>query len=182
MSVQLEHTIEHVIKRHIASVHPDGYCLFRALGKNHSIHPGMVAKYMKNKCRQMIQTNSKMKLESNEGWYKKWANKTKEWTHIKSNISSHCNRSQWGGINEVQIWAMIIKQKVIILDSKLDTATIFHPQGNTLPKTVKLETMNQIHNTEIRQNNKPQCILFNGIDLYNSRGVCDPSLVTYSDI
>merc|ERR1711966_356232 len=168
MSVQLEHTIEHVIKRHIASVHPDGYCLFRALGKNHSIHPGMVAKYMKNKCRQMIQTNSKMKLESNEGWYKKWANKTKEWTNIKSNISSHCNRSQWGGINEVQIWAMIIKQKVIILDSKLETATIFHPIGDTLPVTVNLEKLNKMHNIDNKQNKKSQYILYNGIDHYNS--------------
>ena len=63
---------------------------------------------------------------------------------------------------------MIIKQKVIVLDSKLDTATIFHPKGNKLPKTVNLEIINQIHNTEIRQNKKPQYILYNGRDHYNS--------------
>merc|ERR1711966_384962 len=66
------------------------------------------------------------------------------------------------------LWAIIIKQKVIILDSKLDTATTFHPQGITLPKAVNLEKMNQIHNTEICQKNKPQYILYNGIDHYNS--------------
>ena len=168
MTVHMEHTIEHVIKRQIVSVHPDGYCLFRALGKNHSIHPGMVIKYMKNKCKQMIRSNDKMKLESNAGWYTKWANKTKEWTNIKSNISSHCNRTQWGGINEIQIWAMIIKQKVIILDCKLDTATIFLPIGDTLPMTVNLERLNNMHNTDNRQNKKSQYILYNGSDHYNS--------------
>jgi hypothetical protein len=101
------------IKRQVISVHTGGYCIFRALGKNHCIHPGEVTKYMKNKCIRMIQTNSKMTQENNTIWYTKWANKTKEWTELKSNVSSHCNRSQWGGINEMQIWAMIIKQKVI---------------------------------------------------------------------
>jgi len=169
ISVQMEHTMEHVIKRQVISVHPDGHCLFRALGKNHSIHPGEVTKYIKkNKCRQMVQTNSKMKQENNEIWYTKWANKTKEWADIKSNVSSHCNQLQWGGVNEVQIWVMIIKQTVIILDSKLDTATIFHPRGDTLPETVNLEKLNKIHNTETRQNKKPQYILYNGRGHYNS--------------
>ena len=82
ISVEMEHTIEHVIKRQVTSVLPGGYCLFRALGKNHCIHPGEVTKYMKNKCIRMIQTNSKMKQENNIRWYTKWANKTKEWTEV----------------------------------------------------------------------------------------------------
>jgi hypothetical protein len=164
----MEHTIEHVIKRQVTSVLPDGYCLFRALGKNHCIHPGEVTKYMKNKCMRMIQTNSKMTQENNTIWYTKWANKTKEWTELKSNVSSHCNRSQWGGINEIQIWAMIIKQKVLVLDSKFDTATVFHPTGDTLPKKVTVDQVNILHNTETRQNKKPQYILYTGRDHYNS--------------
>jgi hypothetical protein len=148
----MEHTIEHVIKKQITSAIPDGYCLFRALGKNHGIHPGEFIKYMKNKCIKMLKTNRKMALESNEIWYKKWANKNKEWTELKSNVSSHCSRLQWGGINEVQIWAMIINQKVVVLDSNTDKSTIFHPKGNELPKTVNLEDMNKIHNTEHQQN------------------------------
>ena len=76
----------------------------------------------------MIQTNSKMTQENNIMWYTKWANKTKEWTEVKANVSSHCSRSQWGGINEIQIWAMIIKQKVIVLDSKLGTQQLYSTQ------------------------------------------------------
>ena len=53
ISVAMEHTIEHVIKKQVISVLPDGFCLFRALGKNHNIHPGEVIKYMKNKCIKM---------------------------------------------------------------------------------------------------------------------------------
>ena len=78
--------------------------------------------------------------------------KKKEWMELKSNVSSHCSRLQWGGINEVQIWAMIINQEVVVLDSNTDKATIFHPKGNELPKTVNLEDMNKIHNIELRQN------------------------------
>jgi len=63
---------------------------------------------------------------------------------------------------------MIIKQTVVILDSKVDTATIFHSKGSSLPVTVNLDNLNKIHNTETRQNKTPQCILHNGRDHYNS--------------
>ena len=66
ISIEMEHTMEHVIKRQIISVHPGGYCIFRALGKNHCMHPGEVTKYMKNKCIKMIKTKQKMVQESNE--------------------------------------------------------------------------------------------------------------------
>ena len=89
ISTNMELTIEHVIKRQITSVHPDGFCLFRALGKNHHIQPGEVARYMKNKCIHMITNKMKMALESNERWYTQWANKTKEWTELKSGVRSH---------------------------------------------------------------------------------------------
>ena len=102
----------------------------------------------------MLKTKRNMALESNKNWYKQWTNKNKEWTELKSNVSSHCSRLQWGGINEVQIWAMIINQAVVVLDSNTDKATIFHPKGNELPKTVNLEDMNKIYNTEHRQNEK----------------------------
>ena len=121
-----------------------------------------------------------MALESNEIWYKKWANKNKESTELKSNVKSHCSRSQWGGINEVQIWAMIINQTVVVLDSNTDKATIFHPKGNELPKTVNLEDMNKIHNTEHRQNKKLQYILYNGRDHYNGISTCD--IVNYNKL
>ena len=98
----------------------------------------------------MLKTKRNMALESNKNWYKQWTNKNKEWTELKSNVSSHCSRLQWGWINEVQIWAMIINQVVVVLDSNTDKATIFHPKGNELPKTVNLEDMNKIHNTELR--------------------------------
>ena len=168
ISVAMEHTIEHVIKKQVISVLPDGFCLFRALGKNHNIHPGEVIKYMKNKCIKMIKKHSKMKLENNVLWYTKWANTSQEWTELQSNISSHCDRSQWGGINEIQIWAMIIKHKVIVLDSEYDTATVYHPDGNTLPQRIRLDKLNILHNTETRQHKQLQYLLYNGRDHYNS--------------
>ena len=66
----MEHTIENVIKKQITSAIPDGYCLFRALGKNHGIHPGEVIKYIKNKCKKMLKTKRNMALESNKNWYR----------------------------------------------------------------------------------------------------------------
>ena len=168
ISVEMEYTIEHIIKGKIISAHPDGHCLFRALGKNHCINPGEVIKYMKNKCIQMMDKKQKMYIESNDDWYKKMATKTKKWTDLKSNAVSQCGVSQWGGINETQLWAMITKQKVIILDSKFNTATIFHPNGDKLTDRVNLENVNQLHTTEIRQNKNPQYVLYNGIDHYNS--------------
>jgi len=168
ISVEMEYTIEHIIKGKIISAHPDGHCLFRALGKNHCINPGEVIKYMKNKCIQMMDKKQKMYIESNDDWYKKMATKTKKWTDLKSNVVSQCGRSQWGGRNETQLWDMITKQKVIILDSKFDTATIFHPNGDKLADRANLEKINQLHKTEIRQNKNPQYILYNGKYHYNS--------------
>jgi hypothetical protein len=67
---------------------------------------------------------------------------------------------------------MIINQTVVVLDSNTDKATIFLPKGSELPKTVNLEDMNKMHNTEIRQNKKLQYILYNGRDHYNGISTC----------
>jgi len=68
---------------------------------------------------------------------------------------------------------MIINQEVVVLDSNTDKATIFHPKGNELPKTVNLDDMNKRHNTGLRQNKKAQYILYNGRDHYNGLTTCN---------
>ena len=124
-----------------------------------------------------MQKNAPNKTKHDTGKQRKlvqtMGEKKEEWMELQSNVSSHCSRLQWGGINEVQIWAMIINQEVVVLDSNTDKATIFHPKGNELPKTVNLEDMNKRHNTGLRQNKKAQYILYNGRDHYNGITTCN---------
>ena len=49
-----------------------------------------------------------------------------------------------------------------------------------VPKTVNLEDMNKIHNTELRQNKKLQYILYNGRDHYNGISTC--GIVNYNQL
>ena len=103
-------------KCRVVGVHPDGHCLRRALGKNHNLHPGQIIQYMRNKCHKMIQQNKKMKVESSEEWYETMKNRSVKWNNIKStcNEPETCPAERWGGINEIQLWAMIIQQRVIV--------------------------------------------------------------------
>lgn len=173
---QIQVFILNVIKCKVVSVHPDGHCLRRSIGKNHNLHPGEVIKYMRNKCRKMQQQNKKMKIESDDGWYTKTANRPAEWDKIKSNTICECNRREWGGINEVQLWAMIIQQTVTILDTKYTMATSYEPDGTTLPLRMKMEDLRTRHYNMTRNGKKPEYILYDGIHHYNgiiSSVICD---------
>jgi hypothetical protein len=173
---QIQIFILKVIKGKVVGVHPDGHCLRRSIGKNHNLHPGEVIKYMRNKCMKMQQQNKKMKIESDDGWYTKPANRPAEWDKIKSNTICECNRREWGGINEVQLWAMIIQQTVTILDTKYMMATSYEPDGTALPRRMKIEDLRARHYNMTRNGKKPGYILFDGINHYNgiiSCMICD---------
>jgi hypothetical protein len=131
---------------------------------------------MRNKCKKMQKQNKKMTIESDDGWYTKTANRPAEWDRIQSNTICGCNRRDWGGMNEVQLWAMIIQRTVTILDTKYTMATSYEPDGTTLPSRMKIEELRTRHYDMTRNGKKLEYILYDGIHHYNgmiSRAICD---------
>ncbi len=130
-------------KCRVVGVHPDGHCLRRALGKNHNLHPGQIIQYMRKKCDKMIKRKEKMRVESSEEWYETMKNRPVKWNSIKSNEPETCSAEQWGGLNEIQLWAMIIQQTVIVLDTTHEIASLYTPTGDDLPKKINMTDIAQ---------------------------------------
>jgi len=159
--------INTVIKATIASTLPDGHCLRRSIAKNHNVDPGWVIKKLKRKCTSMIASNATMKIENNISWYNKIKNIPDRWTNIKSNQPHHCPRSDWGGVNEIQMWAMIAGTQVIVIDKQMSNCTIYLPKGDTIPRRYSLDIITQQHCNWKRNGKPPQYLLYNGVDHYN---------------
>jgi hypothetical protein len=154
-------------KCRVVGVHPDGHCLRRALGKNHNLHPGQIIQYMRKKCDKMIKRKEKMRVESSEEWYETTKNRPVKWNNIMTNEPITCTVEQWGGINELQLWAMIIQRTVIVLDKTYNMATVYTPTGDELPKKIDMKNVAKLHHNLTRNKQRPEYLLYNGMDHYN---------------
>jgi len=123
VSEEIKALITSVIKATIVSTIPDGHCLRRSIAKSNNMNPGQVIKKLRRKCTSMLRKKTTMLVESDVQWYEKVRNFPDSWTNIKSNQPHHCPRSDWGGINEIQMWAMIIGVRVIVIDKLLNSCT-----------------------------------------------------------
>ena len=60
----------------------DGHCLRRCIGKLMGLHPGEIVRYMRNKCKQMVDNQEKLLVESDYGWYTNMAYGNRSWDNI----------------------------------------------------------------------------------------------------
>ena len=164
-------------KCRVVGVHPDGHCLRRALGKNHNLHPGQIIQYMRRKCDKLIKRKAKMKVESSDEWYETVKNRPVYWNDIKTNEPVTCTVEQWGGINEIQLWAMIIQRTVIVLDRTYNVATLYKPSGDELPKKIDMKNIAKVHHNLNRNGKRPEYLLYNGINHYNGISRQNPTVM-----
>jgi hypothetical protein len=88
-------------------VRGDRHCLRRSLGKLWDMHPGEVIRKMREGARHLQQNDGKLKIESSEEWYECTINRPRQWCDIQSNTNHVCSREDWGGDNELCLWAYI---------------------------------------------------------------------------
>jgi hypothetical protein len=120
----------------IISTHPDGHCLRRAIGKVHGLHPGKIVYFMRRKCENMILTNSRMKCRDTVDWYSTFIERAPAFELLQNNIAQGTTRDTWGGTPDIQLWALITKKEVHVLDTRqgyYQGVTIYQPTLLTLP-------------------------------------------------
>ena len=54
-------------------------------------------------------------------WYNSICDRPSEWDNIQYNKNSHCSREEWGGDNELAIWAYIAQTTIIVTHKTLNT-------------------------------------------------------------
>ena len=116
------------IKGKIIWVLGDGHCLRRAIGKVYRISPGEVIEQIRRKCTRMLASKQKMYIESDTEWYKTCVNRPAKWDKIQESVKqTQISREEWGGNNEIQIWANISATYITVIDNDLDSAMTYHP-------------------------------------------------------
>ena len=142
----------------------DGHCLRRCIGKLMGLHPGEIVRYMRNKCKQMVDNQEKLLVESDYGWYTNMAYGNRSWDNIANNVwqftSIHAN------INELQLWVNIHKGPLVVLNVGTDEATIYVDTLTELPK-ISQQTFIETHVSLCDKYSKqPMYLIFNPSEIH----------------
>ena len=114
-------------------VRGDGHCLRRALGKLWEMQPGEVIQKTREGIRYLQLNAGKLRIESNGDWYKIMINRPEQWDNIQSNTNHMCSREDWGGDNELCLWAYITQTTIILTNKNHSTYTMYKPDRDYLP-------------------------------------------------
>ena len=90
----------------------DGHCLRRALGKVWGIQPGQVVSELCEGGEHITKHGGKLKKECDNAWYENIQHRPDHWRNIIHNVRSNCNREEWGGDNDIQLWAYITQTTI----------------------------------------------------------------------
>ena len=75
--------IENALHGPIVTTHPDKHYVRRAIEKIWNLHSGQVIQYLATKFQKMLDQELATQWEPNVEWYKKTANRPRDWREIK---------------------------------------------------------------------------------------------------
>ena len=145
-----------------AGVRGDGHCLRRSLGKLWDMHPGEVIGKMREGARYIQQNAGKLKIESNEEWYECVINRPSQWDSIQTNTSHACSREDWGGDNELCLWAYITQTTIILTNKNRNTYTMYQPDRNSLPTIHDARQLQRLHDSFILRGTEHAYLIYDG--------------------
>ena len=150
------------LKATTIGVQVDGHCLRRALGKLWNMQPGEVIHKMREGARHLQQNSGKLYIESDGEWYNITKNRPAHWDNIQTNTKHPCSRGEWGGDNELSLWAYITQTRIIVTNKTTHTFTKYHPNRYTLPTIHEVATLRRMHDTLTAQDKQPIYLTHNG--------------------
>ena len=140
----------------------DGHCLRRALGKLWDMQPGQVIQKIREGGEHLRLHHGKLVIESDDDWYKDICNRPSEWDNIQHNKNSHCSEKEWGGNNELALWAYITQTPIIVTHETLNTYTIYKSDVHTMPEKKRVSTLRSTHLQITRDYSEPVYLIYNG--------------------
>ena len=140
----------------------DGHCLRRALGKLWGMQPGQVIRKIREGGEHFRLHRGKLRIESDDSWYKSICDRPSEWDNIQHNKNSHCSREEWGGDNELAIWAYIAQTTIIVTHKTLNTYTIHTPDVHTMPEMKPVSTLSSTHRQITCIHSEPVYLIYDG--------------------
>ena len=140
----------------------DGHCLRRALGKLWGMQPGQVIRKIREGGAHLRLHRGKLRIESDDKWYKSICDRPSEWDNIQHNKNSHCSREEWGGDNELAIWAYIAQTTIIVTHKTSNTYTIYTPDVHTMPEIQPVSTLSRTHRQITCARSEPVYLIYDG--------------------
>jgi hypothetical protein len=140
----------------------DGQCLRRALGKLWNIPPGQVIGKLAEGSEHVVRHKGKLKLESRAEWYNTVQNRPPHWYNIKHNVRENCSRDEWGGQNELKLWAYITQTTIIVMHKVQGQITIYTPDPHTLPEMKPVCDLATLHAKFIQEECISAYLMYNG--------------------
>ena len=132
------------------------------MGKLWDMHPGEVIGKMREGARYIQQNAGKLKIESNEEWYECVINRPSQWDSIQTNTSHACSREDWGGDNELCLWAYITQTTIILTNKNHSTYTMYQPDRNSLPTIHDARQLQRLHDNFILRGIEHAYLIYDG--------------------
>ena len=134
----------------------------RALGKLWNIPPGQVIGKLAKGSEHVVRHKGKLKLESRAEWYNTVQNRPPHWYNIKHNVRENCSRDEWGGQNELKLWAYITQTTIIVMHKVQGQITIYTPDPHTLPEMKPVCDLATLHAKFIQEECISAYLMYNG--------------------
>jgi hypothetical protein len=141
----------------------DGQCLRRALGKLWNIEPGQVIDKLEEGSAHIVRHKGKLKLESKDEWYDTVQNRPAHWHNIKHNVQATCGRDEWGGQNELKLWAYITQTTIVVMHKVQGQITVYTSDPHALPEMKPACGLGVLHTKLKQEGNTPMYLMYNGV-------------------
>ena len=141
----------------------DGHCLRRSLAKLWGIQPGQVINKLREGGEHVTKHGGKLKIESDNAWYEQIQQRPDHWGNIIQNEWSNCTREEWGGENEVQLWAYITQTTIVVTNKVGDFYTVYNPNVHEIPTMKQTDTLQEMHDQLKQEGQEPAYLIYNGV-------------------
>ena len=153
------------IKGETKGILEDVHCLRRSLGKLWDIQPGRVISKLCEGVNTLKKHGGKLKTESDNAWYGNIQHRPDHWHNMVQNVQSHCIREEWGGDDEIQLWAYITQTTIVVTNKVRYRYTIYNSNSNVheMPTMKQNNTLQEMHDQLTQVGREPAYLIYSGV-------------------
>ena len=117
---------------------------------------------MRERARHIQHNAGKLRIESNDEWHEYMPNRPAQRDDIQPNKNHMCSRENWGGDNELCLWAYITQTTIILTNKNHSTYTMYKPDRGSLSTIQDARQLQRLHDTFVLRGTKHAYLMYDG--------------------
>jgi hypothetical protein len=78
-------------------------------------------------------------------------------------VRTNCTREEWGGDNEIQLWAYITQTTIVVTNKVGNSYMIYNPNVHDIPTMRQTDTLQEMHDQLKQEGREPAYLMYNGV-------------------